>query len=111
MIIDFERLGAFSVHDFCATYGIGRSKAYELLNDGAFQARKVGKLTLIDKASVARWFNALPPYEPQSALPTGRQAINSTSNAFSEPSGKAAKRASKARPWSSPRNTPDAPPR
>jgi len=64
MIIDYERLGAFTIHDFCKLYGLGRSKAYQILNAGQIHARKAGKITLIDKASAERWFQSLPSYQP-----------------------------------------------
>ena len=63
MIIDYERLGAFTIHDFCKLYGLGRSKAYQILNAGQIHARKAGKITLIDKASAERLVS-FPPCRP-----------------------------------------------
>jgi hypothetical protein len=54
--------GAMPIIVFCKTYGIGRSKAYTLINSGAVSARKSGKSTLVDRASAEAWYAALPPY-------------------------------------------------
>jgi hypothetical protein len=47
---------------FCKTYGIGRTKTYDLINTGAVSARKCGKTTLIDRASAELWYASLPSY-------------------------------------------------
>jgi hypothetical protein len=54
--------GAMRIVVFCKTYGIGRSKSYDLINSGAIAARKSGKTTLIDRASAEAWYAALPSY-------------------------------------------------
>ena len=56
------RAGAMPIAVFCETYGIGRTKTYDLINSGAISARKSGKTTLIDRASAERWYASLPPY-------------------------------------------------
>ena len=43
--------GAMLIIVFCKTYGIGRSKAYDLINTGAVAARQSSKATLIDRVS------------------------------------------------------------
>jgi hypothetical protein len=77
MFIDFERLGAMSLRDFCAQYSVGRSKAYELLNAGAITARKADKSLLIDRGSAERWYASLPAYQPNRppsrAIPADKQ--------------------------------------
>jgi excisionase family DNA binding protein len=47
---------ARALHD----YGIGRTKLYELMKDGAIRAVKLGGRTLIDVASADAFFEALP---------------------------------------------------
>jgi hypothetical protein len=54
--------GAMPIAVFCETYGIGRTKTYDLINSGAISARKSGKTTLIDRASAERWYASLPAY-------------------------------------------------
>jgi excisionase family DNA binding protein len=54
--------GAMPIAVFCETYGVGRTKTYELLNSGAISARKSGTTTLIDRASAERWYESLPSY-------------------------------------------------
>jgi hypothetical protein len=66
MNIDYEAAGALSVLDFCRTYAVGRSRAYEILNAGLVEARKFDKKTLIDRASAEQWYQSLPTYQPVS---------------------------------------------
>jgi excisionase family DNA binding protein len=51
---------AYTLPDFCLTYGIGRTTAYRLIDAGELEARKVGRRTVIDAASAARWYASLP---------------------------------------------------
>ena len=51
---------AYTIPDFCARYGVGRSLTYCLIAEGKLIARKAGRRTLIDAASAARWYAALP---------------------------------------------------
>ena len=55
--------GAMPIAVFCKTYGIGRTRTYELINSGAVSARKCGKTTLIDRVSAERWYASLPSYD------------------------------------------------
>ena len=54
--------GGMPIAEFCKTYGIGRTKTYDLINSGAVSARKCGKTTLIDRVSAERWYASLPSY-------------------------------------------------
>jgi len=71
-----ERHGALPVPEFCRLYGIGRSKAYQELNEGRLKAKKIGRKTLITNAD--EWLAALPPIE----LPTqkAREAANASAS-------------------------------
>lgn len=51
---------ALSVTDFCARYGIGRSRFYEELNAGRIKAKKLGKKTLVPVAEAENWLKNLP---------------------------------------------------
>lgn len=51
---------AMSVRDFCAEYGVSRSKAYELFRDGAIRPVKVGIKTLIRVDDAEAWLASLP---------------------------------------------------
>jgi excisionase family DNA binding protein len=55
-----------TVHEFCAVYGIGRSKTYELINSGEIIAKKIGVKTVIDRASAEEWYAGLPTLRPAS---------------------------------------------
>jgi hypothetical protein len=58
---------ARTVRDFCRTYGIGKTLAYELMAAGKIEARKVSpKKTLILEASVLRWLAECPRSVPVS---------------------------------------------
>ena len=45
-----------TIQQFCAAYAVGRTRAYELLNDGEIEAIKSGHRTLILMSSVEAWF-------------------------------------------------------
>ncbi len=49
-----------SVNEFCRTFGIGRTKAYEVLKSGQLRSVKVGSRTLIDMESAHAWADDLP---------------------------------------------------
>ena len=51
---------AYTIPDFCARYGVGRSSAYALIAAGKLIVKKAGRRTLIDAASAARWYATLP---------------------------------------------------
>ena len=54
-----ENVVARTIKGFCAAYGVGRTKAYELIAKGKLEVRKVGTRTLITEDSAQRWFSAL----------------------------------------------------
>jgi excisionase family DNA binding protein len=66
---------ALSIPTFCRTYGIGRSKTYELIGDGTLEAKKFGAKTLIDRASAERWYRALPRFSPAQRIVKMRATI------------------------------------
>jgi excisionase family DNA binding protein len=51
---------AFSVEDFCNSYGVGKTTAYEEINSGRLHAVKVGRRTLIPEKSAMEWLNSQP---------------------------------------------------
>jgi hypothetical protein len=51
---------AYTIPDFCRSFGIGRTTAYRLIETGQIIARKIGRRTVIDAASAARWYASLP---------------------------------------------------
>ena len=59
--------GAFSIEEFCVWAGIGRSAAYEEINDGRLVARKRGSRTLIPRAAARRWLENLPLLKSRAA--------------------------------------------
>jgi hypothetical protein len=54
------RQRAMSLHVFCETYSVGRTKAYEEINAGRLRARKSGKRTIIAVDDAEDWLNRLP---------------------------------------------------
>jgi hypothetical protein len=56
------RQRAMSLHVFCETYGIGRTKAYEEINAGRLKARKAGKRTIIAEDDAEAWLHLLPAF-------------------------------------------------
>lgn len=55
---------AYSIAEFCALTGIGRTKAYEEISAGRLQAKKVGSRTLITAESGKSWLDSLPDFKP-----------------------------------------------
>jgi hypothetical protein len=53
-------LGAFSISQFCRTYGVGRTFCYAELKAGRLKARKAANRTLIPRADAQAWFASLP---------------------------------------------------
>ena len=51
---------AFSVEDFCNSYSVGKTTAYEEINSGRLHAVKVGRRTLIPEKSAMEWLNSQP---------------------------------------------------
>ena len=58
---------AYTVPEFLAAHGIGRTKFYELLNRGEIKARRTGGRTIITAADAQAWLNSLPQVEPKTA--------------------------------------------
>jgi excisionase family DNA binding protein len=50
---------AYSISEFCATFGVSRSKTYLLLASGELTAVKLGSKNLIRTEEAERWFNSL----------------------------------------------------
>ena len=51
----------------CARYSIGKTLLYRLLRDGHVRAVKLGARTLVDVASMDRYFAMLPEILPRKA--------------------------------------------
>ena len=47
--------GMMSVNDFETYFGIGRKKAYELVNSKGFPAFRVGRKILISRDGLEKW--------------------------------------------------------
>jgi len=51
----------YTVSGACRELGCGKSKLYELIGEGAIDARKSGGTTLVISESIDRYLAALPP--------------------------------------------------
>lgn len=49
-------------NEFRARFGIGKTKAYELLNAREIRAKKVGRATLVEVASADAWIERQPDF-------------------------------------------------
>jgi excisionase family DNA binding protein len=58
-----KRLG-YSIDEFCADLGIGRTKAYEEIKAGRLKARKLGRRTIVLHKDREAYADALPEMEP-----------------------------------------------
>ena len=56
---------AMRIPEFCAAYGVGRSKFYELVARRELKPRKSAKQTLIPISEAERWFSTLPQMEAE----------------------------------------------
>lgn len=51
---------AYTMREFCQTFGIGKTLAYEHIKEGRLVTRKVGSRTLIRAEDAKAWLDALP---------------------------------------------------
>lgn len=51
---------AYSIDEFCALAGIGRTLAYAEIKEGRLRTRKAGRRTIILPADVDTWLSELP---------------------------------------------------
>ncbi len=56
-----------TIRDFCSSYGLGRTRAYELINAGRVEAVKDGSKTLITADSAEAWAASLPRFKSETA--------------------------------------------
>lgn len=61
---NFEQPKLMTIREFCSHYAVGRTKAYELLNQRKVEAKKLGSSTLIVRESAEEWVANLPSYAP-----------------------------------------------
>jgi hypothetical protein len=54
---------AMSLQVFCERYDIGRTKAYEEINEGRLKARKAGRRTIITADDAEDWLSRLPVFQ------------------------------------------------
>jgi excisionase family DNA binding protein len=62
---------AFSIEEFCSSYSVGKTTAYEEINAGRLRAVKVGRRTLIPEQSAAQWLQSQLPV----SAPANRAAL------------------------------------
>ncbi|MBL8549050.1 MAG: helix-turn-helix domain-containing protein [Hyphomonadaceae bacterium] len=53
-----------SIAEFCAAYGVGRTRAYALVDSGQIKAVKIGRSTRITVESAETWRKSLPSKPP-----------------------------------------------
>jgi hypothetical protein len=64
-----DSIVARTVKGFCKAYGVGRSRAYELINGGKLTVVKAGSRTLITEESAQKWFSGLPRKRGRTVIP------------------------------------------
>jgi hypothetical protein len=57
-----QEVVARTMKGFCEAYGVGITKAYELIADGTLEARKMGRRVFIIEKSAQRWIAGLPAH-------------------------------------------------
>lgn len=58
---------AYTVNEFLAAFGLGRTRFYELVNARELIARKNGGRTIVRGDDAQRWLDSLPSVEPKKA--------------------------------------------
>ncbi len=58
--MDTQMAENISINDAVRTFGIGRTKLYELIRNGDIEAVKLGRRTLIRTASAREFIDSLP---------------------------------------------------
>ena len=51
---------AYTIPDFCRSFGVSRSFAYREISAGRLKTRKAGRRTLILREDASAWLNSLP---------------------------------------------------
>lgn len=51
---------AYRLHEFCKAFGIGETKARELIRDRSLKAKKMGRSVFITDEAAQEWLNSLP---------------------------------------------------
>lgn len=82
---------AYTLKEFMALAGVGRSFVYEAIADGHLKAVKAGRKTLIRDEDARAWLGALPPMKSHSAraferrqMATSRTHATNNSNTAKE---------------------------
>lgn len=57
----------YTLKQFLADFGMGKTRFYELVNAGALKARKNGTRTVVLAADAQAYLDSLPAYEPKKA--------------------------------------------
>lgn len=52
-----------TIPQFCEAVNCGRTRAYQLINEGKISALKNGKRTLIRRTDMESWISSLNPYK------------------------------------------------
>jgi hypothetical protein len=61
--------GLKTIREFAQANGMGLTLAYEELNSGRLEARKLGTKTMVSPEAEAAWKERLPRYKPTGVLP------------------------------------------
>ncbi|NVJ90415.1 MAG: helix-turn-helix domain-containing protein [Methylocystaceae bacterium] len=48
-----------SVQEFCTTFTLGRTRVYQMINNGDIETVKIGRSRRIKTASIEHWLNQL----------------------------------------------------
>lgn len=59
-----EKPLALSIDEAMVLTGIGRTKLFALIRDGAIPARKIGTRTIILRSELEAWLHTLPTVNP-----------------------------------------------
>lgn len=57
----------YTIKEFLADFGMGKTRFYELVNSGVLKAHKSGTRTVVLAADAQAYLDSLPEYEPRQA--------------------------------------------
>ena len=57
----------YTLKEFLAEFGMGKTRFYELVNSGALKAHKSGVRTVVLARDAQAYLDSLPEYEPRQA--------------------------------------------
>jgi hypothetical protein len=79
--------GLKTIREFAQANGMGLTLAYEELNSGRLEARKLGTKTMVSPEAEAAWKARLPHYKPTGVLPEDLESVETAAELEAQAAG------------------------